>query len=185
MRDETDLVQGMLRGEQRAFDEFFDAYAARLGAFAARRSSLDAAALEDVVQVTMISAVRGLAILSRCVKPVHLVVPDLPQSSGRCPSKIRAATESAQSRRDHCQEAGRYRGTDRLSRSARGVHRGLSAEQREADNQSTARKLRTNSRAAVWRRSHRAGDRAAAAGFRERRRIEAGACATGFSRKLE
>ncbi len=51
----------MLRGEQRAFDEFFDAYAARLGAFAARRSSLDAAALEDVVQVTMISAIRGLA----------------------------------------------------------------------------------------------------------------------------
>jgi len=61
LRDETDLVQGMLRGEQRAFDEFFDAYAARLGAFAARRSSLDVAALEDVVQVTMISAIRGLA----------------------------------------------------------------------------------------------------------------------------
>jgi RNA polymerase sigma-70 factor (ECF subfamily) len=61
LRDETDLVQGMLRGEQRAFDEFFDAYAARLGAFAARRSSLDAAALEDVVQITMISAIRGLA----------------------------------------------------------------------------------------------------------------------------
>ena len=61
MQDETDLVQGMLRGEQRAFDDFFDAYAARLGAFAARRSSLDAAALEDVVQITMISAIRGLA----------------------------------------------------------------------------------------------------------------------------
>ncbi len=61
MRDETDLVQRMLRGEQRAFDEFFDAYAARLGAFAARRSSLDASALEDVVQLTMISAIRGLA----------------------------------------------------------------------------------------------------------------------------
>lgn len=51
----------MLRGEQRAFDEFFDAFAARLGAFAARRSSLDAAALEDLVQLTMISAIRGLA----------------------------------------------------------------------------------------------------------------------------
>ena len=36
------------------------AYAARLGAFAARRSPLDAAALEDVVQVTMIKALRGL-----------------------------------------------------------------------------------------------------------------------------
>jgi RNA polymerase sigma-70 factor (ECF subfamily) len=59
--DENDLVQRMLRGEQRAFDEFFDAFAARLGAFAARRSSLDASALEDVVQVTMINAIRGLA----------------------------------------------------------------------------------------------------------------------------
>jgi RNA polymerase sigma-70 factor, ECF subfamily len=59
--DENDLVQRMLRGEQRAFDEFFGAFAARLGAFAARRSSLDASALEDVVQLTMINAIRGLA----------------------------------------------------------------------------------------------------------------------------
>jgi RNA polymerase sigma-70 factor (ECF subfamily) len=51
----------MRRGEQRAFDEFFDTYAERLAAFAARRSSLDAAALEDVVQLTMINAIRGLA----------------------------------------------------------------------------------------------------------------------------
>ena len=61
MLDEQDLVDRMRRGEQRAFDQFFDAYAARLGAFAARRSSLDAGALEDVVQVTMINAMRGLA----------------------------------------------------------------------------------------------------------------------------
>jgi RNA polymerase sigma-70 factor, ECF subfamily len=58
--DEQDLVDRMRRGEQRAFDQFFDAYAARLGAFAARRCALDAAALEDVVQVTMINAMRGL-----------------------------------------------------------------------------------------------------------------------------
>jgi RNA polymerase sigma-70 factor, ECF subfamily len=50
----------MRGGEQRAFDLFFETYAARLAAFAARRSSLDAAALEDVVQVTMINAMRGL-----------------------------------------------------------------------------------------------------------------------------
>ena len=50
----------MTRGEQRAFDQFFDAFAMRLGAFAARRSSLDAAALEDLVQAIMISAIRGL-----------------------------------------------------------------------------------------------------------------------------
>jgi RNA polymerase sigma factor (sigma-70 family) len=51
----------MRRGDQRAFDQFFEAYAVRLSAFAARRSPLDAAALEDVVQVTMINAMRGLA----------------------------------------------------------------------------------------------------------------------------
>jgi RNA polymerase sigma-70 factor (ECF subfamily) len=51
----------MRRGDQRAFDEFFDAYAERLAAFASRRCSLDASALEDVVQVSMINAVRGLA----------------------------------------------------------------------------------------------------------------------------
>jgi RNA polymerase sigma-70 factor (ECF subfamily) len=61
VQDERDLVDRMRSGDQRAFDEFFDAYAARLGAFASRRCSLDAAALEDVVQVTMINAMRGLA----------------------------------------------------------------------------------------------------------------------------
>ena len=61
MLDETDLVQRMLRGEQRAFDEFFEAYATRVAAFASRRSPLDAGALEDVVQVTMINAMRSLA----------------------------------------------------------------------------------------------------------------------------
>jgi RNA polymerase sigma-70 factor, ECF subfamily len=59
--DEQDLITRMRRGEQRAFNQFFDAYAARLGAFAARRSALDAAGLEDVVQMTMINAMRGLA----------------------------------------------------------------------------------------------------------------------------
>jgi RNA polymerase sigma-70 factor (ECF subfamily) len=59
--DEQDLVDRMRRGEQRAFDQFFVAYAARLGAFAARRCPLDASSLEDVVQVTMINAMRGLA----------------------------------------------------------------------------------------------------------------------------
>jgi RNA polymerase sigma-70 factor (ECF subfamily) len=58
--DEQDLIHRMRRGEQRAFDQFFEAYAARLVAFAARRSALDPAALEDVVQMTMINAMRGL-----------------------------------------------------------------------------------------------------------------------------
>ena len=58
--DEHDLIGRMRRGEQRAFDQFFEAYAARLGAFASRRSALDAAAIEDVVQMTMINAMRSL-----------------------------------------------------------------------------------------------------------------------------
>ena len=58
--DEQELINRMRRGDQRAFDEFFDAFAARLGAFAARRSALDAAEIEDVVQMTMINAMRSL-----------------------------------------------------------------------------------------------------------------------------
>jgi RNA polymerase sigma-70 factor (ECF subfamily) len=58
--DEQDLIERMRRGEQRAFDQFFDAFAARLAAFAARRCPMDPAGLEDVVQVTMIKAMRGL-----------------------------------------------------------------------------------------------------------------------------
>ena len=61
MLDEVDLVERMRRGEKRAFDQFFENYAQRLAAFAARRSALDAHALEDVVQMTMINAMRGLA----------------------------------------------------------------------------------------------------------------------------
>ena len=61
MFDEQDLVSRMRSGEQRAFDQFFDTYAERLGAFAARRSALNAAGIEDVVQMTMINAMRGLA----------------------------------------------------------------------------------------------------------------------------
>lgn len=61
MSDEQDLVNRMRRGEQRAFDQFFDRYAARVGAFIARRSAFDAAGIEDVVQMTMINAMRGLA----------------------------------------------------------------------------------------------------------------------------
>lgn len=51
----------MLAGDQRAFDLFFSTYAQRLAAFAARRSNLDTAGIEDVVQNSLVKAVRNLA----------------------------------------------------------------------------------------------------------------------------
>jgi RNA polymerase sigma-70 factor (ECF subfamily) len=50
----------MQAGDQRAFDEFFNACAPRLAAFAARRSPLDPQSLEDLVQNTLIKAIRNL-----------------------------------------------------------------------------------------------------------------------------
>ena len=55
------LVARMCAGEQPAFHEFFTANAPRLVAFLARRSRLDPASLEDVVQCALIKAVRNLA----------------------------------------------------------------------------------------------------------------------------
>src|ERR1700726_4488659 len=55
------LVARMGAGDQRAFDEFFHSCAPRLAAFATRRSGLDAASVEDVVQNTLVKAVRHLA----------------------------------------------------------------------------------------------------------------------------
>src|SRR6266478_2275512 len=55
------LVARMRAGDQRAFDEFFNTSAPRLVAFAARRSALDSASLEDIVQNTLMKAIRNLA----------------------------------------------------------------------------------------------------------------------------
>ncbi|MEO8313172.1 MAG: RNA polymerase sigma factor [Pseudomonadota bacterium] len=61
MTNERELLDRMQRGDQLAFNEFFDSNASRIAAFAARRSTLDAASLEDIVQQTMIKAIRNLA----------------------------------------------------------------------------------------------------------------------------
>jgi RNA polymerase sigma-70 factor (ECF subfamily) len=50
----------MLAGEQRACDEFFAAYAPRLATFAARRANLPSASIEDVVQNSLLKALRNL-----------------------------------------------------------------------------------------------------------------------------
>jgi RNA polymerase sigma-70 factor, ECF subfamily len=58
--DDRKLVARMLAGEKLAFDAFFSAYAPRLTAFVARRANLNAAAIEDIVQSTLVKAVRHL-----------------------------------------------------------------------------------------------------------------------------
>lgn len=47
-------------GDARAFDEFFHSHAPRLVAYISRRSGLDAASVEDIVQNTMVKAMRNL-----------------------------------------------------------------------------------------------------------------------------
>jgi RNA polymerase sigma-70 factor, ECF subfamily len=54
------MVARMRVGERSAFDGFFAAYAQRLTVFVARRSTLDPAGVEDIVQTTLIKAVRHL-----------------------------------------------------------------------------------------------------------------------------
>jgi RNA polymerase sigma-70 factor (ECF subfamily) len=54
------LVERMRAGEQSAFDAFFSAYASKVAAFVSRRSSLDPAGIEDMVQASLIKAIRNL-----------------------------------------------------------------------------------------------------------------------------
>jgi RNA polymerase sigma-70 factor (ECF subfamily) len=58
--DDRRLVARMRAGERSAFDGFFAAYAQRLAAFVSRRSTLDPAGVEDMVQRTLIKAIRNL-----------------------------------------------------------------------------------------------------------------------------
>ena len=54
------LVARMAMGDQAAFDQFFRASASRLASFVVRRSGLDPATVEDIVQSTLIKAMRNL-----------------------------------------------------------------------------------------------------------------------------
>ena len=56
-----ELIQRMLSGDQSAFTAFFDLYASRLASYAARRSSFPDATLEDIVQTTLVKALRNLS----------------------------------------------------------------------------------------------------------------------------
>ena len=57
--NDTQLVQRMRSGDERAFDEFFGAYFPRLFRFAVRRLG-DEDAAEDVVQATLVIATRKI-----------------------------------------------------------------------------------------------------------------------------
>jgi RNA polymerase sigma-70 factor (ECF subfamily) len=57
--DDRALVEKLLARDERAFAEFFDAYAPRLFRFAMRRAS-DEDIAEEITQTTLIAAVRGL-----------------------------------------------------------------------------------------------------------------------------
>jgi hypothetical protein len=95
--DERDVVSRMQRGDQRAFNEFFETYAPRLISFAVRRSSLDPVAIEDVVQMTMINAMRNSVRTGRR-GVIHLVVHDLPQPDHRRVPQCRPTSQCAKSR---------------------------------------------------------------------------------------
>ena len=61
MTGDQQLIRGMLAGEERAFEAFFNAYFARVYRFALPRLNGDVEAAKDVVQATLGKAMRGLA----------------------------------------------------------------------------------------------------------------------------
>jgi RNA polymerase sigma-70 factor (ECF subfamily) len=60
LQDEQRLVRRMLDGDERAFNEFFNEYFARLYRFALPRLNGNADAAQDVVQATLCKAMRKL-----------------------------------------------------------------------------------------------------------------------------
>ena len=61
LNDDRQLVERLLAGDERAFKAFFDEYFPRVYRFALPRLNRDADLAKDVVQGTLIKAVRGLA----------------------------------------------------------------------------------------------------------------------------
>lgn len=61
MADDSELVRGMLEGREQAFNAFFGAYFPRVYRFALPRLNSDAEAAREVVQSTLVKAVRNLA----------------------------------------------------------------------------------------------------------------------------
>ena len=57
---EGELVRGLLRGDRRAFEQFFNEYYPKLYRFVKRRLPQDAAAAEDIAQATLCRALESL-----------------------------------------------------------------------------------------------------------------------------
>jgi RNA polymerase sigma-70 factor (ECF subfamily) len=60
MSDDRDLVDAMLRGDERAFTTFFETYFPRVYRFALPRVNRNTDVAKDVVQVTLVKAMRSL-----------------------------------------------------------------------------------------------------------------------------
>jgi len=60
LSDDRQLVRDMLAGEERAFSVFFDDYFARVYRFALPRLASDREAAREVVQATLVKAIRNL-----------------------------------------------------------------------------------------------------------------------------
>ncbi len=60
-KDDRELIRAMLAGNEAAFRSFFDIYFPRLYRFAMPRLGKDEEAVKDVVQATLVRAVRSLA----------------------------------------------------------------------------------------------------------------------------
>jgi len=61
LSDERELVRSMLAGDERAFNTFFETYFPRVFRFALPRLAGDVDASKEVVQATMVKAMRNLA----------------------------------------------------------------------------------------------------------------------------
>jgi RNA polymerase sigma-70 factor (ECF subfamily) len=59
--EDKQLVRRLLAGDERSFEQFFGRYSQLLAAFVLRRTQLDRATVEDVVQNAMIRAMNSLA----------------------------------------------------------------------------------------------------------------------------
>ena len=60
MKDERELVAAMLAGDERAFTTFFETYFPRVYRFALPRMNRNADATKDVVQATLVKAMRAV-----------------------------------------------------------------------------------------------------------------------------